>query len=158
VDDLVDFVSDHIAVESSETSAIRRIEFTYKNPALARKMLTEVVTEADAVIRDQVRAGSQQYLEYLNSAMDKTSSPEVRAALAQLIIEQQRRIMMISGTGPYAADIIDGPYVWSTPTSPKPALAIALCLLLSVLINFMIILFRAVRRRRLSQQHLLEAD
>lgn len=148
IDDLVKFTHSHLAIVPMEKSSMRRIEFTYKDKAVALAFLANLVRETDGSIRDEVRATASSYVAYLNQALENERSTEVRAGLAQLIVEQQRRLMMISSNQPFAEEIIDGPFVSSRPTSPQPGLAVALALVAGILICALIFVRRAVQRAR----------
>lgn len=149
--DLREFITRHLDISSSESSSIRTLEFSYKDQRLAQQMLAAIVQETDNAIREDARKSSSSYSAYLNRALAETTTAEVRLALGSLVLEQQRRIMTISGGQPYAASIIDGPYVSHGPTSPKPALALALCVLLGLIVATGIIMVRSQRRTLLRQ-------
>lgn len=155
--DIVDYIHRHLRVIDNPDSAIREIDFDAKDPAFARWFLGCLIDESDRVIRNDIRQTTSAYVDYLITTMSQTSSPDLKEALTTLMVEQERKRMMIAGNLPYAITVIDGPFVSRSPTSPKPALVLALNVLAAVLIGMVILITRAVRRQRMRRLEQPEA-
>lgn len=124
VQDLEKYIHNNIRIVESEDTSIHELSFRHKSPEFARWFLQELVIATDDEIKNDTRASTFSYASYLLNEMDKITSTDLRTSLIELIIEQERKKMMIASNLPYSITIIDGPYVYDIPTSPNPSLAV----------------------------------
>ena len=99
---------------------MRRITYRNADRGLAIGILYGLHQSAEGLLREEADRRSQAVIEYIQMEMGKIGLQEHRAALVQLLAEQERVRMMISLNLPYAADIITPPTAPLQPDYPQP--------------------------------------
>jgi uncharacterized protein involved in exopolysaccharide biosynthesis len=100
-------------------SQMLRIAIRTPRPQLAVDLLSNLHREADRIIRDQERRRVTAYLDYLNRELPKVANTENRTAMTDLIVEQQRQLMMLSAENvSFASEIVEPPSIPYRPIGP----------------------------------------
>ncbi len=115
--------------------------------AAALRLLTIAYSEADELLRGQDRVESQQRRRYLESQLVGLTNVDVRQALVGLMSSEQRRAMMLESSLPYAARILEPPFVSEYPEGRKIRILIALPAIILVLAGLLVITAVALFRR-----------
>lgn len=115
--------------------------------AAALRLLTIAYSEADELLRGQDRVESQLRRRYLESQLVGLTNVDVRQALVGLMSSEQRRAMMLESSLPYAARILEPPFVSEYPEGRNIRILIALPAIILVLAGLLVITAVALFRR-----------
>ena len=115
--------------------------------AAALRLLTIAYQEADELLRGQDRVESQQRRRYLDSQLTGLTNIDVRQALVGLMSSEQRRAMMLESNLPYAARILEPPFVSEYPEGRNIRILIVLPAITLVLTGLLVITAIALFRR-----------
>ena len=91
------------------------VTLKYKDPEIARQLLTEILLEADAICRDDQLRNSSSRITYLTRLMNETQEVTLRDGLRQLLINEEQTFVSLSANKYYSVDMIDPPNVSSIP-------------------------------------------
>ena len=136
-----------VQFEKDKDGPFWEVRVSGANRENALRLLTIAYSEADELLRQQDRVESQQRRRYLETQLGGLTNVDVRQALIGLMSSEQRRAMMLESNLPYAARIIEPPYVSSLPEEPNVKLAIALPAIGIVGLGLLVITAIALFRR-----------
>lgn len=149
--DLERYIQKNVTVEEDQKTSIARVTFDHPNPDFAVKFLSYLHEATDQILRERTLVRSTQYIEYLQKKLDSVTVADHRAALVQALSEQEKLRMMASSNVAFAAEPF-GPVTSSArPTSPQPAMVLALSALLGILISVGVIFVKnlaAIKSRK----------
>lgn len=112
------YLKRRVKIEPLGVSSGRKIVYAHPDPDFAKYMLGALHHIADGLIRKSVREEARARVEYLSEAMAQTGNAEHRRALTELLMEQERLLMLVSIDQPYAATIIEQPSASIKPVWP----------------------------------------
>ena len=138
----------NLEVTQSDNGAVRYIELRGEDPDMARDLLLRLYTAADTSIRQASLQRTSQQIAFLDTRLRTLAVAEHRAALTQLLSEQEKRLMLLQIDQPYAARIVDPPMVPRLPIWPRPLLTLGVSGLIAVVLWFVIGLVAAMFGRR----------
>lgn len=139
-------LDEHLLVDSNARSPVVTIKFADEDPDFAVRFLTEIDRIVDGRLRARALERSSLYIAHLTEVMARTTTNEQRYALAQAIVQQERVRISASSELPFAAQVFSGPSSTFRPTSPKPAVVLAVALALGALGSFALLFLREKRR------------
>ncbi len=113
--DLALYLTHHIHVETMGATASRKITYRHPDPEFATKLLVMVRKADDQIIRTSVKAETETKIEWLKTEFSKTLNPDHRQALAQLLMSEERRRMLLSLETPYAVNVVE-----EAASTPRP--------------------------------------
>lgn len=135
---LKEYIGQTLRIRDVPRTSLKEMSFTFKDPAFARYFLVLVHDEADRLIRESERRRVEENIKYLGEQLTGTLMTEQRTAIVDILTRQHQNLMLISQSGPFAAEFIDPPNVSDLPTSPRPPIyllaAVALGLLLGIVL------------------------
>lgn len=126
IETLAKSVGGAVKFEKDKDGPFWEVRVTDASREDALRLLTIAYSEADELLRQQDRFESQQRRRYLETQLGGLTNVDVRQALIGLMSNEQRRAMMLESSLPYAARIIEPPYVSNTPEEPNVRIIIAL--------------------------------
>jgi hypothetical protein len=109
--DLAAYDDGAIEKEESKTSSMVKLRYTHSNPKFAALYLSLLVKTTNDYIRGQNREIQHTYVNYINDAISKNTNVDQRQILDQLLLQEERNLMMAEVDAPYAASVLDGPTV-----------------------------------------------
>lgn len=109
--DLAMYLAGTVVVETNKNNSIVSLRYTHRKPELAAQYLGWVVKAANDYVRGRQRETQLRYVEYLSQSAAKTTNVEQRLAIDNLLLQEERQLMMTEVDIPYAAKILDGPLV-----------------------------------------------
>ena len=112
------------------------------NPDLILAVMEETTRVTDAIIKDRFVAGAEQTVEFYQRKIATARSREHREALAQLITQEEQKLMLASNSNYFVVEPLTHPTVSLYPTSPKSSLVLALALVLGSFIGAALVLLR----------------
>lgn len=146
VGQLADYLHEKISMSEIELTGMQRIMFRHKDPVFAVQMLAALHKEADGVIREESEMRTSRQIAYIERKLQTTTAADHRRSLVQLLLDQEKQMMMIQVNLPFAARIIEPPIASSAPTSPKPKLFLAGAIVLGAMLGiFIVFLIDALR-------------
>jgi hypothetical protein len=108
--DLASYIGDSVKIATDKTN-IAHLTYANRDPQFAAEFLSMVQRTTADYLKEQDRRVLHQYVDYLSKEIAVTTSVEQRAALAALLLEQDRRLMLSNVNAPYAAAVLSGPDV-----------------------------------------------
>lgn len=143
---LATYLKKQLSISTVGTTGMRRIEFQHKDPEFAVRLLQWLHLEGDALIRKKAAARASRQIAYIEQKLRTVTSADHRRSLLQLLLDQEREMMMIQVDLPFAARVISAPAASDNPTFPRVVLLGALGILsgfiLGILLTFLIDMFR----------------
>lgn len=130
---LQDYIKNGVKVLEDPESPVVTLQYLHPNPKFAATFLTEVHRVLDSSLRRRARDRATQYINYLAGQLQVARLAEHRSAIAQTLAEQERNRMMASSTLAYAAEPLDQVVTSLRPTQPRPALVLAISLLVGLI-------------------------
>ena len=114
------YLEEEISIKRSREGApIVTITFEHENPKFAVYLLSKMDKLADNRIREKDLARATKYSAYWSSRLETAVVTELRKALSEALIEQERSIMMSSSDVPYSVIAIEPPSSSDRPTKPS---------------------------------------
>lgn len=137
------------ALQFERAGSKRFIEVSVKNrdPDFALQLLELVYEEADAVLREADLSESKERMIYINARLAQAKLVDSRQALIGLLTSEERRAMLLETDLPYAARIIDLPFVSKSPEQQGYLTVIVVPALLLGAISLAFILLIALYRK-----------
>lgn len=117
--------------------------FWHPDPDYAAAFLTRLHEIIDRLIREDIAREARERVTYLRSLGFQTTNPEHRRALTDLLMEQERLLMLVSMDQPYAATIIELAGTGPKPEWPAPGLLLIAAMAAGALAGY---LFSILRR------------
>ncbi len=109
--DLAQFNAGAIGVTKDKATGLVTLSFQHPNPNFAADYLKLVLTTANDYMREQDRSTQRNMVEYVARRLSTSTNVEQHQSLSNLMLQQERRLMMTEVNAPYAATILDGPTV-----------------------------------------------
>lgn len=106
-EDLAHYLDDHITIETLGATSSRKITYRHPDPEFAVKLLTMIRKADDQIIRTSMKTETETKIDWLKSEFQKTLNPDHKRALAQLLMSEERRRMLLSLDTPYAVSVVE---------------------------------------------------
>jgi len=140
-----EFLQGNIAVSRSLTSPVVTVSMQTGDRQFGLNLMNALHSTVDDILRRRTLARVTGYIDYLNGLIVKATVVEIRAAMAETIMQQEKTRMEAASGAPYAADLFARPTPSRIPTSPKGVTV----LFVSILIGIFIALAEAIMHDRL---------
>lgn len=140
-------VGGSVAFQKEKDSQFWDVSVTGPDREAALRLLKVAYYEADELLRRQDRVESQQRRRYLEAQLALPATIDVKQALIGLMSTEQRRAMMLESDLPYAARVIEQPYVSEYPKPKNVPLLVALPAIMLVGLGLLAITAVALFRR-----------
>ena len=137
-EDIAAYLSRQVLVKPVGDTSLRTIELEHANPLMARNLLMQLHEAADSILRLELLARTENRLSYLEDTISTTANPEHRQALTNLLIEQERQVMMVRMDKYFAAALVEPPYIHPKPVWPRKSYIFPLCVLMGLLVGWVI--------------------
>jgi len=98
------------------------VTYSYKDPQFARSFLLETYRISDEILRKQRREALDTYATYISRRVGGVTVEAYRAQLVSLLVDIERRRMLVESNTPFAGEILDPPVIPALPSSPQPLL------------------------------------
>lgn len=130
--DLSLYLTQHIQVETMGATSSRKITYRHPDPEFAAKLLVMLRKADDQIIRTSVKAETETKIEWLKTEFAKTLNPDHRQALAQLLMSEERRRMLLSLETPYAVNVVEEAASTPRPVVPNRPMILVMLLFVGV--------------------------
>ncbi|WP_448585444.1 hypothetical protein [Thermaurantiacus sp.] len=140
--ELEKYLRDTISVSENPRRGVTTIRFLHEDNIFAGQFLNAVHRAADDIVRERTVARSTASVAYIQEKLQGDLMAEHRIALAQILGEQERALMMARSGLPFSADILGGVAVSGRPVRPRPVLVLGFALAVGLLSGFGVALLR----------------
>jgi len=118
IENLAEFVKGKLKVEQIRSSAYQEIRFVDHDPEFALWMLNTVFKEALGMVRDRQRNQQKIRRELIQRRLSETPISEFKSALVEMLAREIRSELLISDKLPFAAEVIEIPFISTEKTTP----------------------------------------
>jgi hypothetical protein len=114
--DLAAYTGGSVVATQNKTSSLVVLSYSHSDPKFAAFFLSAVVKTTNDYIRTQNREIQRRYVENVTQSIARNTNVQQRETLDQLLLQEERQLMLAEVDVPYAASILDGPNV--LPVNP----------------------------------------
>jgi len=118
---LLDRFAESLSVSQDKTTGFITLRFAHVSPLFASELLTMLVSDVNARLRDADISEARAAIDYLENYAQEVGFAEVKEAIYGLIQSQIETVMLANVRVEYALRIIDGPSRPVLRSSPKRA-------------------------------------
>lgn len=129
------FISENIALTINKKSGFLSLSSETSMPDLMLTLMIEAALVTDRIMRQRYVEFSAQPLAFYKEKLQTARSREHRESLAELIIEEEQKLMLASRAGRFVAEPYILPTISLQPTTPKPKLILGLALFFGVFVG-----------------------
>jgi uncharacterized protein involved in exopolysaccharide biosynthesis len=144
---LADTLRGMISFEKMRDSPLYEVKLSHKDPQVALRILSTTYREADELVREQDLSETRDRVAYLQGQLNSATSNDARTSMVTLMVTEQRRLMLLRSSQPYAAKIVEAPFVSDRPEPHNVVAAVAVPTVLGgfavLLLVTMVVLFRS---------------
>lgn len=148
VDRLAAYLESRLDVANLETTPMVTVAFNHRDGEFARRLLDTIYDETDQLLREQDRSNTEEAVTYLGEALTRASLVEHRLALQQLLLRNLAKLMLLDTDQPFAARMLEPPYVSPLPTSPKVNLVLIVAFVGGAILGLVMVFFVDALRGR----------
>lgn len=130
-----------LQVDKEKKSNLVTVSVKWTDPVVATKWCNEIVNLLNEYLRQQAIIRAQKNLEYLTDALNKTQVEEVRQSLFEIMIQEQKKVMIAITHKEYAFKVLDPASIPDEKIKPKRGLYIALGMFGWLLLQLLIVFF-----------------
>jgi hypothetical protein len=127
-------------------SQLISVTLRYEDREYAIALLNYILQDADALARQDQLETTENRIDYLEGAIKRTSEVSLYNSLTQILLDQERVLMMIKADKYYAFDMVDPPNASIFPAGPGKMRMLMLSVILGLAISAALVFFM-VRRR-----------
>lgn len=131
------YLNRYVRADPLGATPLRRISYTHPNKEFAAALLRKLHLVADQMIRRDRRRQSQSRIEYLQNALRKTTNPDHRKGITNLLMQQEHIQMLANLDEAYAAIVVEPASSSPKPTWPNKPLVRAVAVLLGIMLGYM---------------------
>ena len=142
--ELAAYIDGAVTIAIDKTSQVVKVNYQNQRSEFATQFLSVLVRTTNDYIKAQDRGVMRQYVQYITAQASNATNVAHREALDQLLLQQERKLMLTEVDVPYAASILDGPTVF--PVN-KAARTIAIYSALGLIVGALIALGKEFLRR-----------
>lgn len=135
-ENLSEYLKKRVRLEPVSGTPLRRMIYLHPDKKFAVDMVKRIHRITDEMIRARILVETNQRIDYLNASLDKTTNPDHKRSLANLLMEQERLKMMVSLDQPYAASIIEPAYSSVRARWPDPYIIYPVFIFIGMLLGF----------------------
>lgn len=129
------FLQKTLKVMPNQKENIIQVSMEFKNPRVAADTLSNTLTELTNYMSAEARRVADTNRKYLESQIDKTADPYIKAKIYSLIAQQIETSMMAEAKENFAFKIIDPPKAPDKKIKPKRMLMVVLSFILSLFVG-----------------------
>lgn len=128
----------HVRIDPLGATPLRRISYTHPDKEFASALLRKLHLVADQMIRRDRRRQSQSRIEYLQNALRKTTNPDHRKGITNLLMQQEHIQMLANLDEAYAAIVVEPASSSPKPTWPNKPLVWSVAVFLGLMSGYII--------------------
>lgn len=132
---LVEYLRDAFSMSEDRETGFLKLSSETSEPTLVMGIMTATTAATDKIIRDRFIAQGHEALDFYKTKIVSARSREHREALAQLIVQEEQKLMLATVGEHFVAKPLTNPSVSLRPTSPKASLFLALALIIGAFVG-----------------------
>ena len=136
------YISKNISVNEDKETGFLTLESETSKPELLLSLIAEIIKTSDEIMRQRYVVFSSEPLAFYKEKLRTARSREHREALAELIGKEEQKLMFASRGKYFTAEPYIKPTISLHPSAPKPALILALSLILGLFFGTALVLIR----------------
>jgi len=109
--ELAQYIEGSVEVTVDKANQVVKLGYQSPKPKFAAEFLTLLVQTTNDYIKNQDKVVLRQYVNYLSNQAATATNVAQRDAIDQLLLQQERKLMLTEVNVPYAATVLDGPTV-----------------------------------------------
>jgi uncharacterized protein involved in exopolysaccharide biosynthesis len=118
------------------------------NPKIVIELMKNAVMHADILVKNRFIKNSTQSIDFYMKKIARAKSREHREALARLIGEEEKRLMLTSRGENFVVEPISRPQISFYPTSPGASLILAVSIIAGVSFGILLVFLRNSLKRK----------
>ena len=136
------FIINNIQIHEDKETGFLKFTSETSKPELTLSLIIEAAKASDKIMRQRYIDFSTEPLTFYKDKLRTARSREHREALAELISQEEQKLMFASKGKYFIAEPYISPMISLHPTAPKPKLILALSLLLGLFLGSAFVLMR----------------
>jgi LPS O-antigen subunit length determinant protein (WzzB/FepE family) len=132
------------SVNVSEKTKFLTIAGFSSKPDVLIELINSAVIASDDLVKKRYIEKSTQSLNFYQNKISRSKSRELRQALANLIVTEEKKLMLSTTGKNFVVKPISRPQISYKPAKPNPILILVLSVLLGVLCGIIIIFIRKI--------------
>jgi hypothetical protein len=136
------FINKNIRIGEDKDTGFLKFTSETSKPELILSLMLEATKASDNIMRQRYVDFSAEPLAFYKDKLRTARSREHREALAELISKEEQKLMFASKGKYFIAEPYIKPTISLYPTAPKPALILALSLILGLFLGTSLVLMR----------------
>ncbi len=137
-EELALYLGKHLRIDPLGATPLRKITYHHHNADFSAAMLRKLHLVADQMIRRDRRKQSQSRIDYLNEALTKTTNPDHRRGITNLLMQQEHVQMLANLDEAYSAIIVEPASHSPKPVWPNKSLTYFMALSIGAFLGFFI--------------------
>lgn len=120
------WLQDNVRTEPVGETRLKRIAILHPDRDFAVYLLQRLYALSDGIIRGEMEDRTEKRIAYLKTTLDRTSHPEHRRILTQLLMDQEQISMILAVNEPFAASVAEPPSSSPRPWWPRRPVVLAI--------------------------------
>lgn len=131
------YIKRRVTIHRHGITSMKTLQYWHNDPQFAQFFLTKLHAAADTLIRKNHNQQAKQRVEYLQNRLRSTPNIEHKQILNQLLLEQERSLMLSAIDQPFAANIVQTAQSHYKAQWPPKTLLTATLTLIGALIGYL---------------------
>lgn len=124
------------------------IKITHQSPVIAQKWNEIIIYQINMLTRDNAKLQVTKSINFLNLQLSQTNLSEVKEALANILEQETKKLMLIESNSEYVFKVIEPPYAPEIKSSPSRALICIIGAFMGFMIGIFIVLVKNFREKQ----------
>lgn len=143
-------ISDHLAsildIATDVHTGFLIVKIKSAKPRLDAKLLLALTKHTDQIMKDKFLQMGNDAIDFYKLKIGKARSSEHREALARMITNEEKKLMLATRGGPFVAERLMGPSISARPIYPKNGLVLAMGLIIGTIVGIILVMIMAAIR------------
>ena len=124
------------------------IKITHQSPVIAQQWNEIIIYQINMLARNNAKLQALKSIDFLNLQLRQTNLSEVKEALANILEQETKKLMLIESNTEYAFKVIEPPYAPEIKSSPSRALICIIGALTGFMIGIFLVLVKNFREKQ----------
>lgn len=124
------------------------IKITHQSPVIAQKWNEIIIYQINMLTRDNAKLQVIKSIDFLNLQLSQTNLSEVKEALANILEQEIKKLMLIESNSEYVFKVIEPPYAPEIKSSPSRALICIIGAFMGFMIGIFLVLVKNFREKQ----------
>ena len=133
---------EHFNLSEDKKTGFLTLTVKHQSPYIANQWAELLIEQVNTFYRQKDKSESEKALSYLNEQIAMTGLAEIRQVIAQLLLEETKKLTLIEANQSYVFDYIDQPEVMELKSEPARAFICILSALLGGFFSIVLVLIK----------------